>query len=375
MPRFAKGLVLFLTLSGLLWTFPLLATEPPSGELSPLSSLAPAVIGSSVHIAEQGAGGRCIESPTTLCLDGDRFSVELRWRDFVGNTGLAGVSAPRLADSGVFWFFQPDNLEALVKVLDGCPVNGHFWVFAAAATSVEYRLTVTDHVAGITREYTKPLGSPAPALTDTFALPTCTAVGPLSLVVIANPDNVPVLGTSNLTILARDAEGFPLGSGAEIRLVSNLGSIDPERVTTDSRGEATAVFDAGTHPGIAVITAIPGGGAPASVQVIVRDAAVALTLQASPTSIPRTDFEIRLLAFVASAEGLPLQGQPVIFESQIGTFPFGNVALTNTSGRAQTTLTIRQAEISDSLVAFEVQAKTPRGDGDLLATSRTISVQ
>ncbi len=39
-------------------------------------------------------------------------------------------------ESGLFWFFDDDNWEMLVKVLDGCGTNGHFWVFLAAATDV-----------------------------------------------------------------------------------------------------------------------------------------------------------------------------------------------------------------------------------------------
>ena len=52
-------------------------------------------------------------------------------------------------------------------------VNGHFWVFAAATTNVEYTLRVTDTRTGAERRYPNPLGRAAPALTDTSALATC----------------------------------------------------------------------------------------------------------------------------------------------------------------------------------------------------------
>ncbi len=76
-------------------------------------------------------------------------------------------------DSGLFWFFEPDNWELLIKVLDGCNYSGHHWVFAAAATDVEYTLTVTDTASGATRTYGNELGNPAPAVVDTQAFATC----------------------------------------------------------------------------------------------------------------------------------------------------------------------------------------------------------
>ena len=81
-----------------------------------------------------------------------------------------GTSSP---DSGLFWFFSPNNWEMLVKVLDGCRSNGHYWVFAAATTNVEYTLRVTDTDNGVSKQYFNPLGQASPAITDTSAFATC----------------------------------------------------------------------------------------------------------------------------------------------------------------------------------------------------------
>ena len=77
------------------------------------------------------------------------------------------------ADSGLLWFFAADNWEMLVKVLDGCAFNGHYWVFSAATTNVGYTLTVTDTERGRLRRYPNSLGNAAPALTDVGAFATC----------------------------------------------------------------------------------------------------------------------------------------------------------------------------------------------------------
>ncbi len=85
--------------------------------------------------------------------------------------GAAGNGTP---DSGLFWFFTPGNdWEMLIKVLDGCAINGHHWVFASATTTVEYTLRVTDTETGRIREYFNPLGRAAPAITDTSAFAGC----------------------------------------------------------------------------------------------------------------------------------------------------------------------------------------------------------
>ncbi|MEM7586556.1 MAG: beta-propeller fold lactonase family protein [Acidobacteriota bacterium] len=118
--------------------------------------------------------GACVPSPQTLCLGNGRFRVEVQWRDFEGTLGTGQVvSAAESADSGLFWFFDANNWEMLVKVLDGCAITNHHWVFAAATTDVAYTLTVTDTQTGVSKSYSNPLGTSAAAITDTSALAVC----------------------------------------------------------------------------------------------------------------------------------------------------------------------------------------------------------
>ena len=119
------------------------------------------------------AAAGCVPSDTRLCLNGGRYAVEVAWRDFDGKAGQGHVVPGAAADSGLFWFFGPQNWELLVKVLDGCAVNGHVWVFAAATTTVEHTLVVTDTLTGAAARYDNPAGRPAPAVTDTLAFAAC----------------------------------------------------------------------------------------------------------------------------------------------------------------------------------------------------------
>jgi ELWxxDGT repeat protein len=109
---------------------------------------------------EKAAGDKapCVASATRLCLGGGRFAVTARWKDFDGNVGDGKAVPLAGGDTGYFWFFGADNVEVVLKVLDGRPVNGKFWVFYGALSSVEYTLTVTDTETGAVKTYRNPSG-------------------------------------------------------------------------------------------------------------------------------------------------------------------------------------------------------------------------
>jgi hypothetical protein len=105
-----------------------------------------------------------------LSLGGGRFRVEAAWFDpYNGRSGV-GQPASLTADTGTFWFFRPENVEVVVKVLDGRPVNGQFWVFYGGLSTVEYWLRVTDLVTGAVHTYHNPAFVQA-SRGDTAALP------------------------------------------------------------------------------------------------------------------------------------------------------------------------------------------------------------
>jgi WD40 repeat protein len=111
----------------------------------------------------------CFTGPSRLCLSGQRFAVDVTWRDFQGGSGT-GRAVPLTEDTGYFWFFGESNVELVVKVLDGKSLNGHYWLFAGALSSVEYTITVTDTETGATKVYTNPAGHLA-SMADTSAFP------------------------------------------------------------------------------------------------------------------------------------------------------------------------------------------------------------
>jgi ELWxxDGT repeat protein len=102
----------------------------------------------------------CTHAADRLCLDGGRFEVAVTFRDqHNGGTTGRGTAVPDGDQGGFFWFFSPENLELVVKVLDGRAGNGHFWVFFGALSDVEYDVTVTDRATGAVRTYHNPAGT------------------------------------------------------------------------------------------------------------------------------------------------------------------------------------------------------------------------
>jgi hypothetical protein len=116
---------------------------------------------------------RCVPSAMSHCLERGRFRVEARFRDFRGRAGDAMAPATVFDDTGLFWFFSPDNVELTVKVLDGCGANGHFWVFVSSGSTVEYDVEVTDTATGRSMVYGNELGELPELIADTRAFAAC----------------------------------------------------------------------------------------------------------------------------------------------------------------------------------------------------------
>lgn len=105
-----------------------------------------------------------------LCLGEDqRFQVRVIWGvDGTVGSGVARQDTSR--DTGSFWFFNPENMEVVVKVLDGRSINGFFWVYLAGLTDVGFELEVIDSETGNRVVYENFAGTQA-SRGDIMALP------------------------------------------------------------------------------------------------------------------------------------------------------------------------------------------------------------
>ncbi|MEZ5313805.1 MAG: hypothetical protein R2862_09235 [Thermoanaerobaculia bacterium] len=104
-----------------------------------------------------GASGTCVPNDTRFCILDGRFAVQATWRDFAGHTGTAHATT-LTDDTGYLWFFDESNVEVVLKAVDGSALNSHYWIYYGALSNVEYTITVTDTVAGTSRQYRNLLG-------------------------------------------------------------------------------------------------------------------------------------------------------------------------------------------------------------------------
>ena len=117
---------------------------PPSATVAAKPDSLPAEL--PVSVAQPiGAGGEADCEPQPVATLEGGYMVNMcveHVRD--GETVVEEVKDYGLKSnqSAILYFFEPDNAEVLIKVLDGCKINGHRWVFVAPVTTLAYNLTV-----------------------------------------------------------------------------------------------------------------------------------------------------------------------------------------------------------------------------------------
>jgi hypothetical protein len=155
-----------------------------NGTAAPLDTVLQPTVGILITQASSPNGITlpCVPSDTVICLDdypGDRrFKVTANFQTVQGTVHSGAAQATPLsslgtAHGGLLWFFDPATPEVLVKVLNGCAINNHYWVFFSAVTNVGFSLTVDDTARVGTRTYTNPDLTAAVPVQDTSALADC----------------------------------------------------------------------------------------------------------------------------------------------------------------------------------------------------------
>jgi photosystem II stability/assembly factor-like uncharacterized protein len=167
------GGVLMSTDAGATWS-------PMNTGLTDLNTAALAIDGdgSVLHVATPSgvfdfglAFPPCPADGHTLCLNNGRFSVTADFQATSEGPSAPAAAVPLTADTGYFWFFDPNNVEVVTKVLNGCSTNGHYWFFASGLTNVGVQINVTDTATGAAKPYSNAFGTAFPPIQDTSAFP------------------------------------------------------------------------------------------------------------------------------------------------------------------------------------------------------------
>lgn len=130
-------------------------------------------------LLEPFSGLACSETDGKVCLNGGRFQTAMRWSDSISGDSGEATGVRLTDDSAYFWFFDQENVEALVKIHDACvPPFRRFWVFAAGLTNVATELEVIDTWSGASYLRDTPQGPAFPTSLDTSAFDTCSVSAP-----------------------------------------------------------------------------------------------------------------------------------------------------------------------------------------------------
>ena len=111
----------------------------------------------------------CRPEMASLVFDGG-FKVAVCYETASGEVGEGKAGIWASGESGLLWFFNRDNAEVLVKVLNGCHLTGHRWVYAAPVTDLAFNLYVQD-ADGNNWSHHNRLGETAASRSDNFAFP------------------------------------------------------------------------------------------------------------------------------------------------------------------------------------------------------------
>ena len=129
--------------------------------------------------------------------------------------------------SGLLYFFDRDNVEVLVKVLDGCAINGHRWVFIAPATTLAFHLEVVERSTGNVFTHRNPRSVTAATVSDTTAF-ACDPAATAGLTVGAAGGDGPL--AAGALVPEADQEVRAPGRSEADRMVRAAGGADAGRV-------------------------------------------------------------------------------------------------------------------------------------------------
>ena len=163
---------------------------------------------------------------------------------------------PLTPESGGFWFFSPDNLEVVLKLLDGCGTNGNYWIYSAGLTNLEVTVGVIDTWSGQTWVFDNDQATPFPPVGEISSLPVCNALpkaAALSAPTVSPSPPLPPSPShwtdSTFTGLAADSEGTCVADATHLCLQSNRFRVSARFATPGGELRDARVVPLGTDSG------------------------------------------------------------------------------------------------------------------------------
>lgn len=206
---------------------------------------------------------------------------------------------------------------------------------------------------------------------------TPTAPSGTVLTISANPGQISLTGSSQITVIGRRPDGNPLNKGTEIFFTTDRGTIGPTVVAVDENGIARATLQGDGRAGTAMVQASVstaggggegGGGGTATVSVQIGvdpDTRPELLISASPSTVfVQETSEITVIARNSDGSSVGA-GETIILTTTLGTISPSRPR-TDSDGTATATL-----EAGSQPGSAEVTAIL----GSSQAVSTTVTIQ
>lgn len=156
------------TFTGVLEVLDTDALDPGPGDLKVYAAGVGLIVDEDLELVEI-VHAPCDPTRAALCLGDGRFRVTIRWRD--GGDATPGRAVLPSDLGGAFWSDDPERVELLVRLRDGCGEggNGAVGFFASGATEHPVTLIVLDTITGVRKSYHLAPGQPFALVSDPAA--------------------------------------------------------------------------------------------------------------------------------------------------------------------------------------------------------------
>lgn len=142
--------------------------------------------------------------------------VSMCWESSEGAQDNALDYGLDATESALLYFFERDNAEVLVKVLNGCEINGHHWVFVAPVTDLAFNLEIHDPETDLVWRHRNRHGMTARTRSDTMAFPCASGSSPAG--VAASSFTAPLPNSGHASGIARGQTTDCVPAGAAVEL-------------------------------------------------------------------------------------------------------------------------------------------------------------
>ena len=210
---------------------------------------ATSMVSRDILVRASDPAGTCEPNAETLCLQDSRYELRVDWWTGAGESGTGSVVHAGTNDSGLFWFFDADNWEILIKVLDGCALNGRVWVYGASTTDQGYSIRVTDTVSGEFEVYRNEAGRPASAITDNEAFSAACQEGASAVAgsETDGADGLPGFTLEPLSQVSGNSGSGCTGSDSSLCLADGRFEVNVDWSTADGKRGPASTISVGTN--------------------------------------------------------------------------------------------------------------------------------